>query len=89
MPEYPDFLATWQVICARAWTDDAFKQELLGNPNQTLSNHGFPPPANMNFGIVENDEQTLNLVLPLPPGKVAQIANVGDRTISQYQASCL
>lgn len=89
MPNFPDFLATWQVLCARAWIDPDFKRQLKEDPTAVLTSFGFPPPGTMRFDIQENDESTMWLVLPAAPDVIANVAPAGDRTVSQYQASCI
>jgi hypothetical protein len=43
----------WAKITAQAWEDSQFKQQLLSNPNQVLSQHGMGFPDNYNVRIVE------------------------------------
>jgi hypothetical protein len=59
-----------QHLRARAWKDEAFRQELLANPQAVLERDyatWFPKgeiPSNLSFKIIEEEEQTLCFVLP-------------------------
>jgi hypothetical protein len=59
-----------QHLRARAWKDDAFRQELLAHPQAVLErDYAVWSPKGGNFSnlsikVIEEDEQTLCLVLP-------------------------
>jgi hypothetical protein len=59
-----------QHLRARAWKDDAFRQELLANPNAVLQREfaaWFPEgkiPSGLIIKVVEEDEQSICFVLP-------------------------
>lgn len=54
-------------IVARAWSDPAFKERLLANPQAVLAQAGIRPPAGAQFRIVEDTDAVINLVLPCRP----------------------
>lgn len=59
-----------QHLRARAWKDDAFRQEFVANPRAVLERdyaQCFPEgkiPSGLSFKIIEEEEQTLCFVLP-------------------------
>ena len=55
-------------IVARAWTDDAFKQQLIANPTEVLKAQGVAIPEGVDVRVVENTESTIYLILPARPG---------------------
>jgi hypothetical protein len=75
-------------IVARAWTDDAFKQELLNDPGKTVRDAGMVLPPDAVVSIVETgngfvasttgQHPTLELTLPPRP------ANLTDEAILSY-----
>ena len=55
-------------IVAKAWQDEAFKQELLSNPKATLTKEfGTPIPDSIQVRVLEENPNTLYLVLPVKP----------------------
>ncbi|GAA6615653.1 NHLP leader peptide family RiPP precursor [Scytonema sp. NUACC26] len=55
-------------LVAKAWKDEAFKQELLTNPKATLSKEfGTSIPDNIQVRVLEENPNTLYLVLPVKP----------------------
>ena len=55
-------------VIARAWTDDAFKQQLMAHPTDVLRAQGIAIPEGTDVRVVENTESTIYLVLPARPG---------------------
>jgi len=59
-----------QHLRARAWKDDAFRQEFLTNPKSVLERdyaQSFPDgkiPLELSIKVIEEDEQTICFVLP-------------------------
>ena len=43
----------WAKIVAKAWCDDAFKAELLNNPEQVLKAEGAEIPEGVRVHVVE------------------------------------
>ncbi len=68
-------------LIAKAWKDDAFKQELLRNPKAVLERElGTNLPANLEVQVLEVPENTRTLVLPTAPdmeelGKQGQLSD--------------
>lgn len=56
-----------QQIIAQAWSDPAFKQQLIDNPATVLKQHGLDIPADKEIRVVEDDAQTAHLVIPEKP----------------------
>lgn len=55
-------------LVAKAWKDKAFKQELLSNPKATLTKEfGTPIPNNIEVRVLEENPNTLYIVLPVEP----------------------
>jgi hypothetical protein len=60
-----------QHLRARAWKDEAFRQEFLANPKAVLKRdyaQYFPErklPSDLSIKVIEEEEQTLCFVLPL------------------------
>ena len=56
-----------QKIIAKCWEDDAFKKELMANPNAVLKAEGVTVPDGITVNVVEDTEQVRSLVIPLKP----------------------
>lgn len=60
-------------LIARAWNDEAFREELVRNPKAVLQREvsrikpGLTLPKNLNVKVVEETPTTLNVVLPYKP----------------------
>lgn len=54
-------------VIARAWKDPAFKEKLLSDPKGTLTELGYSFPKEAKIKIVEDDEETMTLILPPKP----------------------
>ncbi|WP_019503701.1 NHLP leader peptide family RiPP precursor [Pleurocapsa sp. PCC 7319] len=55
-------------IIAKAWQDEAFKQELLNNPKAVFSQEmGQSIPDEIEIQVVEENPTTLYMVLPTKP----------------------
>jgi len=57
----------WGEIVARAWRDAAFKQQLISNPKQVLSDAGMTVDEGVEVQIIEDTPTTRHLVFPVPP----------------------
>ncbi|MBD2287819.1 NHLP leader peptide family natural product precursor [Microcystis wesenbergii FACHB-1317] len=55
----------WGEIVARAWRDEAFKQQLLSNPKAVLTEAGMSVPEGTQLQIVEDTPTLRHLVLPV------------------------
>ena len=60
-------------IIAKAWQDEAFKQELLSNPKAALSRELQVQniPASLEIQVLEETPNTFYLVLPMQPNVAA------------------
>lgn len=56
-------------MIARVWSDDAFKQRLIAEPNTVLAGEGFPVPPGVEIRIVENTDSVTYVTLPAPPSE--------------------
>ncbi|MEH1770608.1 NHLP leader peptide family RiPP precursor [Nostoc sp.] len=60
-------------IIAKAWKDEAYKQELLTNPKAVIEREfGVEFPADVNVQILEENPTSLHFVLPVSPVSIAQ-----------------
>ena len=61
----------WAKIVAKAWCDDAFKAELLNNPEQVLKAEGAEIPEGVRVHVVEEQKPSTaeDIYLYLPPVK--------------------
>jgi len=58
--------ALYARIVAKAWADDAFRQQLLAHPNKVLSEHGFELADYVEVKVVSEGSAPV-LEFPLPP----------------------
>ncbi len=58
-------------IVAKFWKDEAFKQELLSNPNAALKALGVEVPSNIEVQVIEETANKVYLVLPVKPSILA------------------
>src|SRR5690348_17400001 len=78
-----------QHIRARAWKDDAFRQEFLANPKAVLERdyaQSFPEgqiPSELSIKVIEEEEQTLCFVLPhtLPDSQLSELERIDDEEL--------
>ena len=61
----------WAKIVAKAWCDEAFKAELLSNPEQVLKAEGAEIPEGVHVHVVEEQKPSTaeEVYLYLPPVK--------------------
>ena len=59
----------WAKIVAKAWCDEAFKAELLSNPEQVLKAEGAEIPEGVHVHVVEEQKPSTaeDVYLYLPP----------------------
>ena len=77
----------WRGIVERCWSDDAFRQRLIDNPNKVLAASGLEVPAGVNFVVVENEPDRLHLVLPFRPDERLNASGPESATLSEYNAA--
>jgi hypothetical protein len=78
-----------QHLRARAWKDDAFRQEFLTNPQAVLERdyaQYFPEgqiPSGLSIKVIEEDEQAICFVLPskLSDDQLPELENISDEEI--------
>lgn len=58
-------------VIAKAWGDDAFRAQLLADPNAALAGEGINAPAGKRFAIVEDTDDVVNVVLPARPTELS------------------
>jgi hypothetical protein len=66
MMEHPAFFK----VVARAWSDAAYKAELLSDPVSALAKMGLSAPAGVALEVHENTASKMHLVLPVAPPNV-------------------
>jgi hypothetical protein len=60
-------------IIAKAWKDEAYKQELLTNPKAAIEREfGVEFPADVNVQVLEENSTSLHFVLPMSPVAIAK-----------------
>ena len=60
-----------QEIVAKAWKDEAFKQQLLSNPKKTIAKEiGIEPPENIEVRVLEVSSNTIYFVIPMKPSEM-------------------
>jgi nitrile hydratase len=50
-------------VVARAWTDDAYRERLLGTPNEAIAELGFGGAEGDNMRVVANSESVHNVIV--------------------------
>lgn len=69
-------------LVAKAWKDKAFKQELLSNPKATIAKEfGIPIPDNIEVRVLEENPNTLYIVLPVEPADLESEGEVSDEAL--------
>jgi hypothetical protein len=61
-------------IVARAWSDEAFKQRLLSNPEEVFAEYKLDLPPGKKVRFVENTDDTIHFVLPSKPTTIAHLS---------------
>ena len=54
-------------LIARAWQDEAFKQQLMSDPKSAIVAAGISLPENIEVKAIEETSSTFYLVIPQPP----------------------
>ena len=69
----------WAKIVAKAWCDEAFKAELVNNPEQVLKAEGVEIPEGMHVHVVEelkpSTAEDIYLYLPSVKGTIVMDEN--------------
>lgn len=61
----------WGRIVAKCWLDEKFKQELLSNPIETLTKHGYPVEEHCKITVLANTESETTLSIPPKPKDIS------------------
>ena len=80
----------WAKIVAKAWCDEAFKAELLSNPEQVLKAAGAEIPEGVHVHVVEEQKPSTaeDIYLYLPPVKETINLNEEDEKKAAFGAYC-
>ena len=80
----------WAKIVAKAWCDEAFKAELVNNPEQVLKAEGAEIPEGMHVHVVEEQKPSTaeDIYLYLPPVKETINLNEADEKKAAFGAYC-
>ena len=73
----------WAKIVAKAWCDEAFKAELVNNPEQVLKAEGAEIPEGVHVHVVEEQKPSTaeDIYLYLPP--VSKTITIGEEAVKK------
>ena len=54
-------------LFAACWKDDALKARFMAEPKAVLAERGFVVPDDMTVKVLENNDNTAHITLPMPP----------------------
>jgi hypothetical protein len=54
-------------LFAACWKDEALKARFMSDPKSVLAEHGIEVPAGMTVNVVENTNDTTNIIFPMAP----------------------
>lgn len=72
----PEQQSAWRDVVTKAWSDDAFKERLIDDPNGVLQEANLEPPEGVHFVVVENDPNRVHLVLPARPESGLEVSEL-------------
>jgi hypothetical protein len=79
----------WGQIVARAWSDEDFKQRLLSDPRDVLTEYGLEMPDGAALRVVQDTPEVHHLVLPVSPeGDLADEELVGTAVMDSFSGFC-
>lgn len=58
---------SWEQVIAKAWQDNAFKEQLKENPVAVLRDQGIDIPPGIQLRVLEDSESVVHLTLPTRP----------------------
>jgi hypothetical protein len=61
----------WMKVVAKAWSDQAFKAQLLADPSAVLRENGIIPPNGITFKVLEDSATTVHLILQNRPEELS------------------
>jgi hypothetical protein len=78
---------TWKELeaqlIARAWTDEAFAEDLRRNPKATIEREmGARLPDTLTVRVLEEPENTLYLVIPEKPASVSELGELSEEELT-------
>jgi Nitrile hydratase, alpha chain len=78
---------TWKELeaqlIARAWTDEAFAEELRRHPKATIEREmGQRLPADVNVRVLDEPANTLYLVIPAKPDSVSELDELSEEELT-------
>ena len=78
----------WAKIVAKAWSDEAYKAELLNNAEQVLKAEGAEIPEGVRVHVVEEQKPSTaeDIYLYLPP--VSKTITIGEEEIKKAAGWC-
>ena len=71
----------WAKIVAKAWSDEAFKQKLLSDPQGVCQEYGVELPAGAKLQVHENSANEIHVTLPARPA-----GELSDQQLEQVAA---
>ena len=54
-------------LFATCWKDEALKARFMSDPKAVLAERGINIPDNIDVNVVENNDNTVHITMPLPP----------------------
>ena len=54
-------------LFAACWKDEALKARFMADPKAVLAEYGLDVPANIDFNVVENSDNTVHITMPKDP----------------------
>ncbi len=74
MSEYQTRQELESNLVAKAWQDDAFKQQLMSDPKSAIAEAGLSLPDDIKVEVIEETNRTFYLVIPQPPSQVDELS---------------
>ena len=79
---------TWKELeaqlIARAWTDEAFTEELRRHPKATIEREmGQRLPADVNVRVLDEPANTLYLVIPAKPDSLSELDELSEEELTR------
>ena len=62
-------------LFAACWKDDALKARFMADPKKVLAEHGLVMPDDMDVTVVENNDNTVHITLPMAPDGHAELSD--------------
>ena len=62
-------------LFAACWKDDALKARFMADPKAVLAERGFDVPDDMTVKVLENNDNTAHITLPMPPKGHAELTD--------------